>query len=286
MLNIPDDLLASSVFPSVELPQASLTEYRAEPELNATQVLVTRPALVLVLSGIKQLDASGAVSPLRAVSGNLIAFRSGAHVMSEFRMNEDGYQSLVFTVDRTFLRSVIGMPQERTSEGPRAVVATLSPETQDRLLQVPENLRNHPTSVEREFHLRAFIVAAMSDAGVRALLYREVADWGTTTDERVSSVVSQHCLSPLRVEDLATLSGMSLASFKRHFCRIYQISPGQWLQQTRLSHAHGLTLNSQLPIKEISAASGYRDPAIFSRAFRRFFGASPTAVRQQDVIRM
>ena len=281
MLTIPDDLIRSPEFTSIQLAQATVTEYCAKERVLSAQVLVTRPTLVLVRSGVKQLRPHQSEIVHTAPAGNLVAFRSGAHLMSEFRADDDVYRSVVVTLERSFLREVIGLPAEHRAEGAKAVISQLPPEIFERISELPATIADASSTTEKDYCLRDFIVTAMSDAGVRNLLFDEVADWGTTAEGRIGSVLRNHCLSPLRIEDLATLSGMSLATFKRHFRAIYKMPPGEWLQKTRLQHAHTLALNGKLNIADICEASGYQDLSSFSRAFKRLFGETPSSVRAQ-----
>ena len=113
MLTVPEDLVRSAAHLNVILPQVSITQYHARQQLISERVFVTRPTLVLVVSGIKQLASIDTESVHTAAAGSLIAFRSGVHLMSEFRAESDLYRSLVFSFDKGFLRQAIGVPKDR-----------------------------------------------------------------------------------------------------------------------------------------------------------------------------
>lgn len=83
MLRIPEDVVASDAHATVEVLEATVIDYRANPALVASQVLVHRPTFVLVRTGIKQLLPQRASAPLVGPPGTLIAMRSGTHVVSE-----------------------------------------------------------------------------------------------------------------------------------------------------------------------------------------------------------
>jgi AraC-like DNA-binding protein len=53
------------------------------------------------------------------------------------------------------------------------------------------------------------------------------------------------------------------------------------LEQLRQEMATRLLANAQFTVAEISELLGYREPANFGRAFRRWFGTSPAAWRRQ-----
>jgi len=50
--------------------------------------------------------------------------------------------------------------------------------------------------------------------------------------------MNEHFMYNVPTSQFAKLTGRSLASFKRDFGKIFKTSPGQWLQQKRLSEAY------------------------------------------------
>jgi AraC-like DNA-binding protein len=60
--------------------------------------------------------------------------------------------------------------------------------------------------------------------------------------------------------------------------------PGGFVLQERMRRAvRLLTGHSVLPIKQVSALSGFADPNYFAKAFQRYFGTSPTVFRATGV---
>ena len=51
------------------------------------------------------------------------------------------------------------------------------------------------------------------------------------------------------------------------------------LDQTRKARATALLRDTRVPIAQIAATLGYRDPATFTRAFRKWTGRSPSEFR-------
>ncbi len=81
------------------------------------------------------------------------------------------------------------------------------------------------------------------------------------------------------VESLASLAGMSRASFAEHFSRAFQQGPIDFVQKVRLRVAARLLTTTDLPLKVIAQSIGYAGPTPFSRAFRGVYGTDPTAYR-------
>ena len=85
--------------------------------------------------------------------------------------------------------------------------------------------------------------------------------------------------APHSVESLASLAGMSRASFAGHFSRAFQQGPIDFVQKVRLRIAARLLTTTDLPLKVIAQSIGYVGPTPFSRAFRGVYGTDPTAYR-------
>jgi AraC-like DNA-binding protein len=76
----------------------------------------------------------------------------------------------------------------------------------------------------------------------------------------------------------AKLTGRSLASFKRDFEKIFRISPGQWLQQKRLSEAYYLIREKGQKPSEVYLDVGFENLSHFSYTFKKMFGVVPSRV--------
>ena len=89
-------------------------------------------------------------------------------------------------------------------------------------------------------------------------------------------IVESKVHSNLRLEEIAFLCNMSLSTFKRHFIREYNVSPGKWLQDKRLQKARETLETGDLKPSDIYLDFGYNNLSNFSIAYKNKFGISPT----------
>ncbi|MGI4864081.1 MAG: helix-turn-helix domain-containing protein [Janthinobacterium lividum] len=74
----------------------------------------------------------------------------------------------------------------------------------------------------------------------------------------------------------AYLTGRSLATFKRDFEKLFQLSPSRWLVQRRLQEAHYLLTEQGKAPSEVYLEVGFEDLSHFSFAFKKKYGLAPS----------
>ncbi|HTW37625.1 MAG TPA: AraC family transcriptional regulator [Steroidobacteraceae bacterium] len=96
---------------------------------------------------------------------------------------------------------------------------------------------------------------------------------------RVCTHLQEHYASPLRMQAVAQLAGLSLAQLERHFRRVFRLTPRQLLGKLRIEAAMRL-LRSSESVASVSAACGFTDQSAFTRRFRSTVGMTPRAYRE------
>jgi transcriptional regulator GlxA family with amidase domain len=105
-----------------------------------------------------------------------------------------------------------------------------------------------------------------------------------TDDEKIRDVVSHIAKNPgsdLAVERLSELAGMSPRTFTRVFAREIGMTPGKFVELSRLESARRYLEQSTLPVGEIARACGYSTTDGMRLAFDRNLGATPREYRMR-----
>jgi AraC-like DNA-binding protein len=95
----------------------------------------------------------------------------------------------------------------------------------------------------------------------------------------ITITVEENIMNSMSVEQLATLSGRSLSSFRRDFVAIYNMPPSQWIRMKRLEKAKELLRSTTMTITDICYTLGFENIAHFSRLFKSHFGYPPSGYK-------
>lgn len=92
--------------------------------------------------------------------------------------------------------------------------------------------------------------------------------------------IEDHLLEPLEIGEIARAAALSPFYFQRGFAMLCGMSVGEYIRKRRLSQAGLAVLASDRPIIDIALDAGYDSPDGFTKAFTRFHGITPTALRK------
>jgi AraC-like DNA-binding protein len=100
----------------------------------------------------------------------------------------------------------------------------------------------------------------------------ELASWQL---RRAIDFIEEHCLRNIRLEELASLTGLSQSHFSHAFKASTGLPPHQWQMKARLERAKQLLIKSDMPLTNIAVETGFADQAHFTRVFRKNVGIAP-----------
>jgi transcriptional regulator GlxA family with amidase domain len=137
------------------------------------------------------------------------------------------------------------------------------------LLDTPHDIPVLAPMLEREILYRLLqgpqggIIRQAARADSRLGQIRQAIGW-----------LRRHYDRPVRIETLAEVAGMSMASFHRHFRAATAMSPLQFQKSLRLQEARRLLI-ANADASRAGYAVGYESASQFRREYARMFGAPP-----------
>lgn len=91
--------------------------------------------------------------------------------------------------------------------------------------------------------------------------------------------IQAHYAETVKIDQLAQEAGMSISSFKREFKRVFEISPGEYLQTIRLNAVRTMLETTDASLATIAAETGFFDQSHLTRIFKKHRGMSPGQYR-------
>ena len=83
-----------------------------------------------------------------------------------------------------------------------------------------------------------------------------------------------------KIEEIAAKCAVSAAYLSRLFKKYSDENPYKFLMRLKMNKAASLLLNSNSSVKECSASVGFEDQYHFSKAFKKFYGVSPSEFKR------
>lgn len=88
--------------------------------------------------------------------------------------------------------------------------------------------------------------------------------------------LNENYTSDLTIEEIASFTGRSLATFKRDFKKISPLPPQKWLIEKRLETAYDKIVNENKKISDVYLEVGFKNFSHFSTIFKKHYGHSPS----------
>lgn len=268
MNNAMELIRYSDIILSCFIPGQMLTESR-----------IASHALVFVRSGV--MEAKSAGRKFTVPAGGFV-FLKRDHAV-RIRKQSDGarpYSAMSILLQRNFLRdsfrtlnprnfpraakrfeeAVIPLRSEPALE---SLFASLLPYTDARVKPLPEWIELK----EREALLCLLTISPR--------FYPTLFDFSSPWKIDLLAFMEANFREDLTLEEFASYTGRSLATFKRDFAKISPLTPEKWLLEKRLDYAHRLLTEDHRKISDVYLEAGFRNRSHFSTAFRKKYGVTP-----------
>ena len=104
-------------------------------------------------------------------------------------------------------------------------------------------------------------------------------DWVTSIHQAIQ-YIEEHLREELTIREIAQQTALSPFYFQKGFAMLCGMTVGEYIRQRRLSAAGLEVLTTDRKIIDIALEFGYDSPDSFTKAFARFHGLTPAALRK------
>lgn len=88
--------------------------------------------------------------------------------------------------------------------------------------------------------------------------------------------LNENYMYDLSMEEIASYTGRSLATFKRDFKKVSDLSPQKWIIRKRLQKAYELIRDDKRKVADACFDVGFKNRSHFTTAFKKQYGYSPS----------
>lgn len=107
-------------------------------------------------------------------------------------------------------------------------------------------------------------------------LYASLFDFTEPWKINIMDFLEKNYMNDLTMEEIANYTGRSLATFKRDFAKISELTPQKWIIKRRLEAAHELIQSGKKKISEVCFGVGFKNLSHFSKIYKEAYGIAPT----------
>ncbi|MDE5877698.1 MAG: AraC family transcriptional regulator [Muribaculaceae bacterium] len=107
-------------------------------------------------------------------------------------------------------------------------------------------------------------------------LYASLFDFVDPWKIDIVDFLEKNYMNDLSMQEIAYYTGRSLATFKRDFRKVSELTPQKWLIRRRLEAARELIRKGGRKVTEVCFDVGFKNLSHFSRLYKETYGMAPT----------
>lgn len=207
------------------------------------------------------------------------------HHITMYKRTKDGerYCGIFLMFTRRFLRDMY-------SRADRRKVAPNTPKLDASVIKLPKTVElaslfaSMMPYFDPEVKPQGDFMQLKMQEGLLALLHIDerfaptLFDFNEPWKIDILEFMNENYMYEFTMEEMAHYTGRSLATFKRDFKKISDLTPEKWLIRKRLEVAYAKIKEGGKKVVEIYGEVGFKNPSHFSTAFKKQYGISPTAI--------
>lgn len=253
------------------VPHEMLSEYRMPVHV-----------LIYVYSGEMVVDDNE--HTLKVGEGNYIFIKRDHQVkLLKHTAGDAPYKAISVRFERNFLRDFFGtldkatLPKDVKRIREAAVLLPKTPALQSLFLSLfpytDANVKPKDEIIQLKMQEALY---CLLDTDTR--FYPTLFDFNESWKIDLLPFMEANYTQDMTLDEFATYTGRSLATFKRDFAKISDLSPEKWLIKKRLDKAYELLSSGNGRPSDVYVTVGFKNRSHFFIAFKRQFGVPPGGV--------
>ncbi|MEM1338643.1 MAG: AraC family transcriptional regulator [Bacteroidota bacterium] len=280
MLLLPNQLLGpEDAHRTIKLKGCTVVESCFYEALMQDEAFLADHELIYILSGKIIISALG--QEVELTKGEAVLIKKG----QLFEFTKIGgtaigfYESLLFFIKPKFIKEFIQwydfQDATRIPDDASMLKLEKSPILDGFMISLLPYFNAVDTNTEEVLRLKTFeLLLHLTKKNSKALNFLLQLQENGKMD--LVQTMDTFYLKNLSLAEFASLSGRSLAAFKRDFGAIFDETPAKWLKRRRLEYANTLLRKTNKTPSMVYLEAGFEDYAHFSRSFKAHFGISPS----------
>lgn len=237
-------------------------------------------SVVFVRSGMMVVREDGKETEVSA--GNYVFLKRDCKVdIKKTAVGETPYRGVIVMLSRRELKEFYSrLPTDKNK--PRNVkpinrVATFLPPTAplqglfDSLLPYIDQ-EEKPTDEMLALKIQEAILCLLA---IDNSFYPTLFDFNEAWKIDLMDFMEHNYTEGLTLEEFASYTGRSLATFKRDFAKLSDIPPQRWILEHRLEKAKSLLAENEVSVQDVAYMVGFKNRSHFSQAFKKYYGVAP-----------
>ncbi len=237
-------------------------------------------AIIYVRTGSLMVEQGGNITEVKA--GNYVFVKRNCTAkITKLSDGDTPYRGINLTLHRPQLKEYFGrLNKERVPKDikPISEAATILPKT----IEMDSLFASFVAYVDNNHELSEELLKMRVTEAIMALLsispefYPTLFDFNETWKIDIMDFMEENFTEDLTMEEFASYTGRSLATFKRDFAKISDVTPQKWLIERRLKKAQEMLSTGKATSADVYYLVGFKNRSHFSVAFKKRFGISPS----------
>lgn len=236
--------------------------------------------LVYVYSG--EFSVHDGISERTFRDGNCLFIRKNHRVKFSIRTGESDHIKIVFLIfNRNFLiqfyqqTDKLWIADRHTSFSDSFLTIPVKPDIESLFYSMIPYLNSAVSPSENVLRLKlteGIFALLDSNNQTSAALFDFIDPWKID----MLDFLNGNFMFDLSLKEIALYTGRSLASFKRDFKKVSDLSPMNWITNKRLEAAHQQLKHEAKEVSDIYLDVGFKSLSHFSTAYKKKYGIAPT----------